>query len=200
LFKLSVSNQQPDLSNKNSKAEEKLSELDKAIVKGNNAVQELQLYTHFNSTVLAAQNDDRQAYDQLFAWTAEKTFPYKKAASEAVQAVMEQYDPAIYKNFSLTWDEGVDPHKLSLPELWQAYKSAPADTRVGLLEFVWTKRTDLSRRHRLQFLVDVLRSDESLKVVEYAGRYFSQGTKDSFKPIAISQHIEWWNKNKDTIK
>ncbi len=54
-----------DLSVKNSKAEEKLSQLDSSISDGNLAVKELRLYTQFNTTVLSAQNDSRPAYDQL---------------------------------------------------------------------------------------------------------------------------------------
>ena len=190
-----------DLSEKNSMAEKKLSELDVSISKGNIAVQELQLYTHFNSTVLAAQNDDRRAYDQLLAWSSDNAFSLKKFASQAAQTLIDQHNPAMVRGgFKVPWQQGVDPNKLTIIELWKAYKSAPTHIRIGILEFVWEKRNDLSKRERLQFLVDVLRTDESLRVVEYAGRYFAQGTGDRFKPIAIKQHLEWWSENKDTIE
>jgi len=48
-----------DLSEKNTKAEEKLSQLDNAINDGTLAVKELQLYTQFNTTVISAQSDNR---------------------------------------------------------------------------------------------------------------------------------------------
>jgi len=72
-----------DLSKKNSKAEEKLSELDRSIKDGNHAVEELQLYTRFNSIVIAAQNDNRPAYDQLWKWSADRSFPFQKSAAQA---------------------------------------------------------------------------------------------------------------------
>jgi len=190
-----------DLSEKNSEAEEKLSQLDKSIKHGNLAVKELQLYTQFNSTVLAAQNDDRRAYDQLWAWSEDSSFAFQRAAAQAVQTVMDQHNPAMFRSgFTVSWNEGVDPENLPLPELWQAFKNAPPHIRLGILEFVWEKRTDISKRDRLQFLVDVLHSDESLRVIEYAGRYFAQGTGDKYKPIAIGPHLNWWEENKNSIE
>lgn len=190
-----------DLAEKNSKAEEKLSQLDKSISDGNLAVKELQLYTQFNTTVLAAQNDDRRAYDQLWAWSEDSSFPFQRAAAQAVQTIMDQHNPAMVRGgFNVSWNEGVDPQKLSLAELSQALRSTPPHIRLGILEFVWEKRTDISKRDRLQFLADVLSYDESLQVVEYAGRYFAQGTGDKLKPIAIGPHLKWWKENKDSIE
>ncbi len=113
---------------------------------------------------------------------------------------MDQHDPAMVRaGFNVSWNEGVDPLKLSLAELGQAFRSAPPHIRLGVLEFTWEKRTDISKIDRLQFLADILRSDESLQVVEYAGRYFAQGTGDKLKPIAIDAHLKWWEENKDSI-
>lgn len=190
-----------DLSEKNSKAEEKLSQIDKSISDGNLAVKELQLYTQFNTTVLAAQNDDRRAYDQLWTWSEDSSFSFQRAAAQAVQTIMDQHNPAMVRGgFNVSWNEGVDPQKLSLPELWKAFRSAPPHIRLGILEFVWEKRTDISKRDRLQFLADVLSNDESLQIIEYAGRYFAQGTGDKLKPIAIGPHLKWWEENKDSIE
>lgn len=190
-----------DLSEKNTKAEEKLSQLDNAISDGILAVEELQLYTQFNTTVISAQSDNRPAYDQLWDWSKDSSFPFQNAAAQSAQTIMDQHNPAMVSvGFSVPWNEGVDPQKLSLPELLQTFLNAPPHIRLGILEFVWEKRTDITKRDRLQFLVNVIRTDESLKVVEYAGRYFAQGTDDKFKPIAIGSHLKWWDENKDSIE
>lgn len=164
-------------------------------------VRRLQDVTDFSLTVIAAQNDNRRSYDQLWAWSEDSLFTFQKLATQAVQTIMDQHNPAMVRSgFSVSWNESVDPQKLSLPELWQAFKKAPPHIRLGILEFVWEKRTDISKRDRLQFLVDVLRSDESLRLIEYAGRYFAQGTGDKYKPIAIGPHLKWWEENKDSIE
>ena len=46
-------------------------------------------------------------------------------------------------------------------------------------------------------LVKVLTNDISLRVVEQAGRYFIQESKQKLKPLAVDEHLEWWEKNKD---
>jgi hypothetical protein len=164
-------------------------------------VRRLRDVTDFSLIVLAAQCDDRHAYDQLWAWSEDSSFPLQRFATRAVQTIMDQHNPAMVRTgFSVSWNEGVDPQKLSLPELWQEFKKAPQHIRLGILEFVWEKRTDIPKRERLQFLVDVIRSDESLQVIEYAGRYFAQGTGDKLKPIAIGPHLKWWEENKDSIE
>ncbi len=190
-----------DLADKNSRAEKKLSQLDKSISDGDLAVKELQLYTQFNTTVLAAQNNDRRAYDRLWIWAEDSSFRFQRAAGQAAQTIMDQHDPRmVTAGFNVSWNEGVDPQQLSLAELWQVFRSAPPHIRLGVLEYVWEKRPDISKRDRLQFLADVLSHDENLQVVEYAGRYFAQGTGDKLKPIAIGPHLKWWEQNKDSIK
>ncbi len=190
-----------DLSLKNSKAEEKLSQLDKAINDGNLAVKELQIYILFNRVVLAAKNDSRQAYDQLWAWHADSSYPLQKDATQTIQTLVDQHDPQMtISNTSISVNDSKNPLKLSLSDLRTAMLSAPPNIRRCVVEFVWKKRTDKSKKDRLEFLVEVIRSDESLLVVEYAGRYFEEGTGDKFKPLAIEQHLEWWEKNKDTIE
>lgn len=190
-----------DFSKKNSKAEEKLSQLNESINEGNLAVKELQLSTQFNTTILAAQNGNRPAYDQLLAWSEDSSIPFQIASAQAVQTIANQHNPAIIRSgFKVPWNEGVEPQKLSLSELRENFATAPPNIRLGILEFVWSKRTDIPKTDRLQFLVEVIRSDESLKVVEYAGRYFAEGTGDKYIPLATKQHLEWWEKNKDTIE
>jgi archaellum component FlaC len=190
-----------DMGGRNADAEQKLAGLEKAVEQSNQVLSQLQLSANFSSVVLGAQNDDRRAYDQLWTWAEDKSFALREAAARAVQTIMDQHDPAIVvEGHTVTWNEGVDPNKLALPELWQAFRSAPPNMRLGVVEFVWTKRPDLSKRDRLQFLADVLRTDDRLSVIEHAGRYFAQGTGDKIKPIAITAHLRWWNVNAHTIK
>lgn len=189
------------LSEKNEKAEEKLAQLDKSIHDGNLAVNELKLYTYFNSIVLAAQNDNRKAYDQLWGWSKDSSFPFQKSATQAVQSIMDKHHPAIVRgSFKVEWNEGIEPDKLPLSELQRQFFSAPPHIRLGIMEFICEKRPDILQIDRLNFLLEVLRRDESLQVVEYAGRYFAKETGDKLKPIAISPHLEWWEKNKDSFK
>ncbi len=190
-----------DLSEKNSTAEEKLSQLDIYIKEGKIAVKELQLYILFNRVVLAAKNDSRKAYDQLWAWSRDSSYLLQKDATQTIQTLVDQHDPKMtISNTSVSLNDGTNLSTLSLPLLRTAMLSSPPNIRRCVVEFVWKKRTDKSKKDRLEFLVDVIRNDESLLVVEYAGRYFEEGTGDKFKPLATEKHLEWWKENKGSIE
>ena len=190
-----------EVQKKNQQADEKLKAIDEAVKHGNEAVAELQAYTTFNKTILAAQNDDRPAFDQLGAWAEDKKYPFTAEAEQTWITILDSHNsPMMAGGFTIPWNEGVDPLKLSLEELKATYKQAPPQIRVMLVEYIWKKRTDIPKHDRMQFLADVLRNDSSLRVVEYAGLYFAGESKTKLKRLAVKQHLEWWEKNKDSIK
>jgi hypothetical protein len=202
---MTVEDQQKKLSSQfdtfTARAEESRSALAKSVTDADLAIKELKAQTQLSNTVFAAQNDDRQAYDQLWVWSEDSSYPQQKAALQAALTILKQHDPPIFKSgFGVPWTEGIDPQKLTLAEIQRGFSASPPQVRVGIVEFVWEKRTDMSKRERLQFLADALGTDESLQVVEYAGRSFAIGTGDKFKPLAIRQHLKWWEENKDSIK
>lgn len=189
-----------EVEKKSQEADRRLKEIDDAVKQGNAAVAELQAYTTFNNAVLAAQNDDRKSFDQLKTWAQNKNYPFANAAQQAWITILDSHASLISEGgFHVPWNEGVDPSKLSLEALIVNYKGAPANIRLGLVEYIWN-RNDIAKRGRMQFLIDVMKTDSSLKVVEYAARYFMYESKDKLKPLAIEQHIDWWEKNKDLIK
>lgn len=190
-----------DVNKMSVEAKKKLAELDRSIQDGNRAVMELQLLTRFDTVVINAQIDDRDAYEQLRIWAEDVSFPLKETAIQTMQTILDESDSPVFQHgFKVPWEEGVDPNKLTLSHLWETYKSAPERIRMGIIEFLWVNRVDISKKERLQFLADVLRDDKSLKVVKFAGHYFSEGTGDGFVPLAIKEHLEWWEKNKETVK
>ena len=52
----------------------------------------------------------------------------------------------------------------------------------------------------MEFLVEILKNDNSLRAVEYAGRYFNKETGLKKKTLAASEFLNWWEKNKESIK
>lgn len=189
-----------ELSRKNELAEKKLKELDSAVKNGSSAVEELQAYTKFNSTVLAAQSDNRPAFDQLVKWTKDKSRPFSAAAEQAWVAVMDSHEsPFMSGGFKVPWKEGVDPSKFSLSDLKTNFLSEPQHVRLAILEYIW-HRQDFPKKERMAFLVEVMRNDTSLQIVEYAARYFKEESKDNFKNLYIDGHFKWWEDNKKRIE
>jgi len=188
-----------EVAEKNRRAEEKLNTLDEAIAKANATLANLDAATELTMTVVAAQNDDRKAFDTLKKWSEDKNNRFSSQAAQAWSTIFESHsDSMYYSNFTSPWIDGFDPSKLSLPELAQQYRHASAQSALfkpAVLEYIW-KRDDISKVDRLDFMVDVMKNDASLTAVEYAGRYFTAGTGQKIKPMATEYLVKWWENHR----
>lgn len=178
-----------EVAKKNLEAEERLMILDEAITKANAAME-------FTMTVMAAQNDDRVAFDLLKKWSEDKTNPFSARAGQAWNTVFESHNEPMYtSDLKVPWAEGFDPSKRSLPELAQQCQKVPAPLKPAFLEYIW-KREDFPKADRLDFMIDVMTHDTSLTAVEYAGRFFTEGTGQKIKPMAVQYLVTWWDQHR----
>ncbi len=185
-----------EVAEKNRRAEEKLDTLDEAITKANAALADIDATTEFMMTVVAAQNDDRKAFDKLKEWSEEKNHRFSSRAEQAWNTIFENHNKLYsISGFKVPWSEDFDPSKLSLPELAQQYRGAPAQLKPALLEYIW-KRDDIPKIDRLDFMMEVMNGDSSLTAVEYAGRHFTSGTNQKIKPMAVEYLSDWWKKHR----
>jgi hypothetical protein len=156
------------------------------------ALAELRETSEYVMTVVAAQNDDRKAFDQLKTWADDNSSPFSVRAEQVWNKILSEHaTPFSYSGFTVPWTEGVDPSKLSLEELKAAYRSAQPNIRLALLEYIWN-REDIAKNQKMAFLVDVMKTDASLQVVEYAARFFMKESNQKIKPLAIDPLLKWW--------
>ncbi len=185
---------------KNKLAEEKLDTLNKAIAKVNDALANIDAETEFIKTVIAAQNDDRIAFDKLKGWSEEKNNRFSSRASQAWSTIFEDHNKLFsISGLKVPWIEGLDPSKLSLIELSQEYNKIPVQFKTALLEYIW-KRDDIPKIDRLDFMMEVMKTDLSLTAVEYAGRHFTSGTEQKIKPLAVEYLSDWWEKHRQEFQ
>ena len=182
------------------KVEEQVKNLDTAFAKANEQTSELNFLLEFTNTVVAAQTDERSAYDKLREWANDEDHRFTHEAQQAYQKIMDDHsNPWTTGGFTVPWKEGFDPSRLNIKGLTQQYHSASAHLRPALLEYIWN-RNDISKYERMDFLVHIIRTDSSLNAVERAGRYFTNGAEINIKPLAIDHLLKWWNENKESIK
>jgi hypothetical protein len=185
---------------KSDEVEKKVKEVDGAVSRANENTKELSSVLEFTNTIVAAQNDDRKAFDKLKVWADTASFRYAKEALQAYIKVMDDHSQGIFSaGFTVPWRDGFDPAKLDLPALTAEYAGAPSQLKPALLEYIW-KRSDLKKASRMEFLIEVIRSDASMKAVEYAGRYFTEGAALKIKPVAIDYLSQWWSEHRNEIK
>jgi len=158
------------------------------------------LLNEFMMTIIRAQNDDRQAYDQLAAVENDTQSPFQQQALIAKMNIRLLYAERLgsrggVKSIAPFWTEGVDPNMLTISQLIEAYNESPWHFRSGLVTYIW-ERDDLSKKDRMQFLIDTLKNERNLKAVCIAQHWLSKEANIKFNPFVIEPLVEWWEQNK----
>ena len=180
-----------------SEAQQKLDALDKVTAEAIATLKTLKEEEEFRGLVMAAQNDDRASYDRLVEISTDKKSRFSAMAADAYRTLYEAHSSGMYRSgFQGYWAQGVDPSKLSFVELQKIYQAAPAGIKPALLEYIWG-RIDIPKADRMDFMIDVVKTDSSLTAVEYASRHFMQGAglENKMNPMALDSLYEWWKKN-----
>jgi hypothetical protein len=187
-----------DISEKSVKANEKIVSLEDSLSKATSIMGKLASINNFTSTVVAAQNDDRRAFDLLEQWANDPNNKFREQALGAWVSILDDNSggPFFIPTGKFPWPEGYDPSQLSLNDLRRRYHELPTVMRPSLINYIW-KREDFSKLDRLDFMMEIMKSDPSLKAVRYAGHYFSKGTKQQIKPLAVSLLSQWWLEHRD---
>lgn len=141
-------------------AEEKIKNVDQQVAKTAESIKELRSLTDFATVVIAAQNHDRAAFEQLKVWAEDKLFPYHEKSAQAFRKIMEDHQPVFGRApIDATWREGIDPSKLTLQQLRMAYNEA-GNYKNSIIKYVWWQRTDIAKKERMQFLIDIIKSEK----------------------------------------
>jgi len=189
-----------EIKQKSEEVEKKVKEVDSAVADVNRANKELSELMEFTNAVVAAQTGDRKAFDKLKVWAESKEFRFKKEAEQAWIKILDDHSQGMYNTgYTVPWNAGVDPSKFDLNHLKLEYAQAMDSLKVPLIEYIWN-RSDFSRKSRMQFLLDVMKTDSNLTTVEYAGRYFTQGANLKIKPLAVDYLAQWWSEHEQEIK
>lgn len=177
-------------------ADKKLAQIDEAISIAKTTLASLQADSAFSTTVEEAQSDDRAAFDKLHAIALDPKNPYAIRAAKAWNEVLDSHSQGFYQSgFKIPWKAGFDPSTLSLLELEKLYYGGPDRMKVPLLEYI-NNRNDIPKIDKLDFFMHVMKIDQSLTAVEYAGRYFTTDTNLNIKPLAVDYLAQWWAANR----
>jgi hypothetical protein len=185
--------------------EEKIIDIDQTIKETNNKINELKSQNDFALVFSNAQTNDRKAFEQLLTWRNDKSSPYHDKAEQAAEKVMRDHQ-SIFKTepIDLQWKNNFDPSKLNIQELQIVYNLSNTDpeysrTKPSFIKYVWN-RQDITTKDKMQFLVDIMKKENNLDVLAYAGQCFKEVSKQKEYNIATDDFLGWWNEHKDEIK
>ncbi len=157
--------------------------------------------TEFTTTVVSAQSDDREAFDKLDLWADDKMHPFTSAAEAAWITIVDRYEVYFLhcRGQRSPFDDDVDGSKLSFGQLKLLFEQSPLYSKPAFLEYIW-RRQDVPIESRMAFLVYVMKTTESLRVLACAIDYFDQKAKLEYKNILIQPRLDWWEENKHSIR
>jgi len=167
-----------------------------------NTIKKLNDTMQFARTFISAYSDDRESYDQLVAWSNDMKYSFHDEAGKASLSILEKHSQPFYSGgFTILWDKKIDPSKLTIKQIESEYSDATGLLKPALLEFIWQNKR-FSQYDKMEFMIAIMKKDSSLRAVEYAGRYFTQGAgfKPQPNPLAVEFMEDWWNKNKEKIR
>jgi len=190
-----------ELQQKNKQVDQSLVKMRDMLLKSADAQNAVAELIAFQTTCLRAQNDDREAYDQLAAWHKDKNAPVSNELLQKIilninlPYVLEHRRNAV-QTVVIPWNEGVDPNKALIGQLTSQYsKSPPSVVNSGIVRYIW-EREDYPKEDRIQFLIEVLKTDKNLRAVNLAGHFLSKDTKIAWNPFNIEPFVDWWEKEK----
>lgn len=189
-----------DLSAKADVAEKRVSQLDDAVSTGLKTVKELEGFSELQTLIIAANSDDRKAFDRLWEIGSDRDNLLRVAAVNAVNRIIEDHNQFIHRgDIPVKWPDGVSSETVTLDQIVAMYGDQASHWgRIALLEFVW-KNKRFAKKARMALLALAIRDEHSLTATEYAGRFFMQGSNQRLKPLATREHLKWWAENQDTI-
>jgi len=193
-----------ELEKKNKSTGEKLLRLDNTMNEAAQALKSIEQTTEFTTTLLAAKNDNWEAFSQLLAWSKDKSYPLRQTATSAYVKIRISYAGRITEPayININWNDGVDPATLPLAALEKIYTTLNPLYHPHLVNVVW-KRADIPKKRRMEFLVRVLQSSKSVCARHFAGKFFVSGAGDNklkWQPFRIEPLLKWWTTNGKEIK
>lgn len=164
--------------------------------------QDLKETIEYLMIVSSAQNDDRKAYDKLNLLGQERRYIFNKEAELAWLKIFDEHaSPTFNISLKYPYADKSDLDKKSFDELKNIFKSStPSYFRPALFHYIWEERNDIHKMDKMELVADILKNDESLRMVEYAGRIFAKETAQTVKPLDTQFMTVWWDNNKVKYK
>ena len=169
-----------------------LADVNSTISEARASLEKVEAIVSLTELITDAQNDDRNAFDELRKIANDPNNPLAQKADTAWRSLSISFASALQLEFQVPWAPNVDPSKIDVWGLELAYNGAPDQiTQIGILQYMW-QRTDIPKVEKLDLLLKVARHGRSLKNVAYALRTFAKATSANVAIFDVDYAEHWW--------
>ncbi len=137
----------------------------------------------FVTTAFAAITDSREAFDKLDAWARDPSHPYSERARAVWNTVVDDHELAFLscRGVPNRWDDAGDQDLLTFEQLQTTFASLQTVEKPGALSHIRI-REDIPLRERMEFYIQVMRTDQSLNVKDRDLLSGSESQEASLRP------------------
>jgi hypothetical protein len=155
---------------------------------------ELQSTLDFATTLIAAGNDDRAAFERLQAYAGKKDRLSPLAAQAFIQ-VRTKYGGAVTPGY-LNLPSPSALENAPMAQILSHYSKLDPLYRASAVKLVWS-RDDIAQSDRMDFLAQILSSDPSLAATHYAAEIFAKNAGLAWSPFNVQPLLDWWHRQRE---
>lgn len=184
-----------EMDRKLSQSKQTEEELRALLTEARKTVDAVKEQSHFVLTVLAAQSDDRIAFERLRKWATDRSFALQQEARAAERDIIKSHSGFLNDAYmTISWVEDFDPKEMTIDDIRGNWMSLPSQYARAYVEFVW-KHKNISKEEKLSFLHDALKDSRgSMQAASWAGKTLSKEAKVEYNPPFYFSDIEkWWS-------
>lgn len=149
----------------------------------------------FTLTFLKALGDDYKAFEQLGNLSADKNFAFPEISLsmyETIRLIHLQHKLIPFSIIAIPAE--VDFSKLSFSGFTQLLDSLPCKFHASLIDKIWErKEEEISKREKMSFLIEVLKTSNSLRAKNWAGILFDREYNVNWDPFKMQPIYEKWD-------
>jgi hypothetical protein len=178
-------------------AEARTATIEETARRADEGLTRIQTVSDFTLLLAQAQNDNRVAFNSLVR-ISEQPGEFKQLAFNGVQQVLIDIDPlvSIRINPKIPLEKyGLNSASSSINEFDELYHRIPAYFKPDLLTKIWEAK-HLTKKQKLEFFAEVLRTDDSLLGIQRACSLFNLESKLNKNILGTNLYLDWWEANK----
>jgi hypothetical protein len=179
-----------DAKKKSEEAATKASEIAGLAKKASAQAEKIKTTLDFSFVLARAAADDRHAFDELSRDVNDEGSPFHDLALKAIVRIAGDLSSRL--NFEMDWKRiGINPDAATLAEFEEVLANRPAFDKPGIISKIWQQQR-FSKFDRLSFLYDVIKSTDSILVLNAACSAMNDEAKINKNIIGYSEYLSWW--------
>ena len=200
----SAQSQVDNLKNKSEEYNKKLENINNELTEATKVNKDLKVLSNFMLTFIKAQSDDSEAFEQLAVWGLDKSSPFYDFSLSLYETIRRYYSERLNPRYhEYNWSNNMKPSEFTLSDFNTFLLNVNINPRyhAHLVNLIW-ETSDIPKKDRMQFLIDVLNKSKSLNARDFAARFLSTTSEINLKwdPFIYPPLIDKWESVKDTIK